>query len=90
MLLQSKSTALHLASIHGKVPSVEVLVRAGSDLAAVDEVSAGLSPRAAGVCGSNTCIGLEFAHLHLVCCFAVLLLFPSSQAHTHIVSVTST
>ena len=71
MLLQDGSTALHLAARMGKLPVVEALVRAGSDLAAVDEVSAGLSPRA-GWCGlgSNTCIDL-FEWVHFVC----LLLF---------------
>ena len=59
MLLQDGSTALHVAAISGKFPVVDALVRAGSDLAAVDKVSAGLSPRA-GWCGlgSNTCIDL--------------------------------
>ena len=59
MLLQDGRNALHLAAYMGQLPVVEALVRAGSDLAAVDKVSAGLSPRA-GWCGlgSNTCIDL--------------------------------
>ena len=74
MLLQRGRTSLHLAAIYGQLPVVEALVRAGSDLAAVDEVSAGLSPRA-GWCGlgSNTCIDLfEWVLLWVFCCLFVL------------------
>ena len=73
MLLQNGRTALHHAAMYGQLPVVEALVRAGSDLAAVDEVSAGLSPRA-GWCGlgSNTCIDLfEWVLLCGFCCLFV-------------------
>ena len=58
----------------GELPVVEALVRAGSDLAAVDNVSAGLSPRA-GWCGlgSNTCIDLfEWVLLRVFCCLFIV------------------
>ena len=74
MLLQYGWTALHMAARYGRLPIVEALVRAGSDLAAVNKVSAGLSPRA-GWCGlgSNTCIDLfEWVLLCVFCCLFAL------------------
>ena len=55
MLLQRGQTALHGAASQGKLPIVEALVRAGSDIAAVDKVSARVRAGAgwARICAST-------------------------------------